>query len=565
MRKKFTNKYKSILHFKHTNEYDFYSYIQYIHFTVAFIILSSIFVGLGTLTNYINNLNYVLFIINGAIFGAYVFMRLYYESLYKKEFTIKYDSYIAIIPDSARVLSIQLGISSFLGLFLFWPLMNAGTIILFAVLSLVSIIVNNVLLASVVNPAREDYQGFAYGLFTYLLLVTLFKVIPVMNVVLHIWIAAILVLILFLLNYIIKFRDLDKLSSLGIKFLIILILIIFPNNSAQTTDSYDYFGSIPQNPNVTRTEFDTFKYSGPGIFLRDGEVMLQGYNKIIDDRINNESRIVFIESDLMVESIYESEGVFYRTLFDTDEAELVIIESEQFTFKPTYNHQEVSFVYFSYILEFKFYNDQLYILTTDSIYTFNQDFQETMRIDSTSFPSIEDYLGIDETDDLSSNGDTLIKNETDDYEFIVNNTGTTRLNYIPEKNIIDFHSSSDRYVLVTSSQMISYDKKGNFIEMLHYNSYNNVYEFYNDKMVFVSFDDGEILFHQLNLSDLSKPIFRVDRDITSYSIFDSYNLEIGTQKAEKIGLKVYVELIAFSLLIIIPFKRDEYIVYKGDI
>ncbi len=566
---KFIKQYESILITKLSNMYDYYNYMQYIHFMLAFAILMGIFFGLGSITTFNENFTYIAFSVNATIFGSFIFMKLYYEEKYQKEFDLQYNKYVAVLIPLLRILAIQFLVSGVLGIVVFYFMVSNITIALFFVLGFMIFLVINWLLLNFINSSKEDYIMFAYSFIIFMFISKGFKLIAIPNILVSLLLQISIVLILFMIGDILKYKDIDRLSKLWIRGLLLLVVLLYPSNQeTQSKSKYkDYIGTSPVFSNIQTTDWETTKRYSDYNMIASGMYYNYPDEKVYDNRINRDTRLVEIEGDYYLESIYSMGDQYYRSIFDSDDGTLIDVETSIHDVYPEYQYNDEYYKIISPIDEVLYFNDYIFIRESEIIYKYDDSLTLLEEIAETvEYQTVTEYLGIDSDSlyDEKSNGMVLDLEgdnkasitKIDDSEFKLDIT-------LPDdETIFGFYTAENVYVLIGDDFVYTYDKSGHFLEKL-YIYLTDIQNMATDdnELKIIGFTHKTLVEYTLNLDDISNYVFKSSnsQEVIDYS--NQYLLRIGSETLghRKPKMEFYVGVMLLGVIILLPRKRIEYI------
>lgn len=568
--KNFVQKYDSISDIKNTYSNEEYTIKGYLKHIFVFSLICAVFYVTGTLFNLNENLNYLAYSLNAAIFGSFFFIYIEFEEDFKKQIKKDYNTYTSITIKLCKLLVIQLSITTILFFFIFSSLVSNIEIIILMIITIT--LLTFITLVWDKTDFLNDVNNLKYSQILYISLYYIigFRVYHFFSITHTVLLFTGVLLLLLLIRQILNQSRLPKTYNTYIRGFGIIMLILGLISQTNKPDSKAYFqfnkddretfyiGYVGNVDNDKRLELPKMsfienndQYYG---FLEGNVYIFDKYFDFFDEKItspdspfDNESVLYVENNKVYLESIKENERRIY--LIKKDSA--VLEQTEQLDTNEDYIHS------------FDPNNIKTPTLTSaelDGQYIYiNSHFGTLKYSKEMDYISVTEYHDIDYDEGIFESNGSILKvtdmNEvtitTDEKEIIIESQYVYSLWQY-------YYYNDSHYINTHYGEVFRYDNDGNLIEKISTLSSPNqriifvddhAYLFYSDTY---DIQEKEALY-KLSLNDLVTPVFkqRTNLFIDDVSIFDYSDIRMNDTK------DVIFEFSFVVFLLITPIKQKQ--------
>jgi len=163
----FVSQYKVILDMKRIYNFENFRYSSWKSSFLVFVILSSLFLGLGYLANQLDSMHYVFIGLNTVIFSPFIIYRISKELKFKYHNKIEYSNWVPLIIDFSYWLSVVLGTNAIILLILFNKVISIIFILIMLIIGIGSVVVFTVLS----NSLRKTLNEYSIPKYSHLTIV----------------------------------------------------------------------------------------------------------------------------------------------------------------------------------------------------------------------------------------------------------------------------------------------------------------------------------------------------------------------------------------------------------
>ena len=493
--KTFVQEYESILTVKDNYKKETYTLEGYLTQGIAFIIILAIFLGIGFITKFNENFNYVAYSLNAAVFGSFLFIKLQFEEEFKKQLKVKHNSYIAISLDMVRLLIIQLTVTAILFFQVFSLVVGNFDIIMLLVITSTLTVFFLITYGYLDRNADVKGSGAATIFFIQFYYLIIFRIIAFNSFILTILINTAILFLILIIKEIWSNTNKPKTYVPPLKIVLIFILLLIFLGSTRDTyykteeERLDYH--VGRQINVVdngQKQLEIPKIKIYATSTRSIQIYLNSLsvstsendidkNEIYYDIHVNEDSVIFGTYPLYyIETIEFKDSEYHRYTYLINDVTVTLFSHEHSISELTHNNVDLERVTYEYPYgEIWYTHDDLFYLDTSiGFLVYDNNFNYTGWIQGSEdyeFISTSDTLylyDVFEDEELSNDVTYTIFRVTNDFELskIIDLTSVRNFNSLP-------FIINDDFYFFENENFYKFDNITNSIIQVHKTAFNS--------------------------------------------------------------------------------------------
>lgn len=332
---KFDEQIESIFNMKQEFHEDDYITNTYFHHVLSFIIILSICLGIGYLTNINPNFNYVALSINAAIFGSFLFALLYKEEQFQKKYFLSYNKFIAVSFNMSKVLISSFSVTAILYFYVYGGITSNIALLFMILISTIGLVLYFLTLPRNAVASTKHYLIIVYIIIIHQFYMIAFRIYMFSDILINTVFWTIILLLLIVVKNIIKNVNIPYISNNYFKVIIyILVLVSFGNSKPRLEynvelrkDFFIHNYAILVEEEPTELSLITVKEYFERFYIYENHIQMEIHDEywnrsivlLENEYINLDATFYFADDGYRLETIDIKDGMYHHVIFDIDD------------------------------------------------------------------------------------------------------------------------------------------------------------------------------------------------------------------------------------------------------